>query len=118
MTQKQSFDKLQEFIEGKIIGQKKLVNRLLVALLADGHMLVEGAPGLAKTRAIQVLSEAVEGDFHRFNLPLIYSLPILRVQRYFNRRMAHSNFKKVLYFITLFLRMKLTVRLRKCSRLY
>ena len=65
MTQKQSFDKLQEFIEGKIIGQEKLVNRLLVALLADGHMLVEGAPGLAKTRAIQVLSEAVEGDFHR-----------------------------------------------------
>ena len=65
MTQKQSFDKLQQFIEGKVIGQEKLVNRLLVALLADGHMLVEGAPGLAKTRAIQVLSEAVEGDFHR-----------------------------------------------------
>ena len=65
MTQKQSFDNLQAYIEGKIIGQKKLVNRLLIALLADGHMLVEGAPGLAKTRAIQVLSEAVEGDFHR-----------------------------------------------------
>ena len=65
MTQKQSFEKLQQYIEGKIIGQKKLVNRLLIALLADGHMLVEGAPGLAKTRAIQVLSEAVEGDFHR-----------------------------------------------------
>ena len=65
MTQKQSFEKLQQYIEGKIIGQQKLVNRLLIALLADGHMLVEGAPGLAKTRAIQVLSEAVEGDFHR-----------------------------------------------------
>ncbi|MCK5902068.1 MAG: MoxR family ATPase [Cocleimonas sp.] len=65
MTQKQSFEKLKTFIEGKIIGQQKLVNRLLLALLADGHMLVEGAPGLAKTRAIQVLSEAVEGDFHR-----------------------------------------------------
>jgi MoxR-like ATPase len=65
MTQKQSFEKLQQYIESKIIGQQKLVNRLLIALLADGHMLVEGAPGLAKTRAIQVLSEAVEGDFHR-----------------------------------------------------
>ncbi len=65
MTHKQSFEKLQQYIEGKIIGQKKLVNRLLLALLADGHMLVEGAPGLAKTRAIQVLSEAVDGDFHR-----------------------------------------------------
>jgi len=65
MTQKQSFETLQKYIESKIIGQEKLVNRLLLALLADGHMLVEGAPGLAKTRAIQVLSDAVEGDFHR-----------------------------------------------------
>lgn len=65
MTQKQSFETLKKYIESKIIGQEKLVNRLLLALLADGHMLVEGAPGLAKTRAIQVLSNAVEGDFHR-----------------------------------------------------
>lgn len=65
MQQKQRFDKLQQYVSGKIIGQSELVNRLLVAMLADGHLLVEGAPGLAKTRAIQVLSEAVEGDFHR-----------------------------------------------------
>jgi MoxR-like ATPase len=38
---------------------------MLIALLADGHLLVEGAPGLAKTRAIKVLSEGIEGDFHR-----------------------------------------------------
>jgi MoxR-like ATPase len=38
---------------------------MLVALLADGHILVEGAPGLAKTRAINVLSQGIEGDFHR-----------------------------------------------------
>lgn len=65
MQQKQRFDKLQQYVSGKIIGQGELVNRLLVAMLADGHLLVEGAPGLAKTRAIQVLSDAVEGDFHR-----------------------------------------------------
>ena len=65
MQQKQQFDKLQNYVSGKIIGQTDLVNRLLVALLADGHLLVEGAPGLAKTRAIQVLSKAIEGDFHR-----------------------------------------------------
>ena len=65
MQQKQQFDKLQDYVSGKIIGQADLVNRLLVALLADGHLLVEGAPGLAKTRAIQVLSQAIEGDFHR-----------------------------------------------------
>ncbi len=65
MPHKQKFDQLQAFIERKIVGQKRLINRLLVALLADGHLLVEGAPGLAKTRAIQALSEGVHSDFHR-----------------------------------------------------
>ena len=49
----------------KIIGQEGLVDRLLIAILADGHLLVEGAPGLAKTRAIKVIGEGIEGDFHR-----------------------------------------------------
>ncbi len=56
---------LKQYISEQIIGQKILVNRLLIALLADGHLLVEGAPGLAKTRAIKVLGEGIEGDFHR-----------------------------------------------------
>ncbi len=49
----------------KIIGQDALVNKLFIALLADGHLLVEGAPGLAKTRAIKELGELIEADFHR-----------------------------------------------------
>ena len=49
----------------QIIGQEHLVQRLLLALLSDGHLLVEGAPGLAKTRAIKCLAEGVEGSFHR-----------------------------------------------------
>lgn len=57
--------RLQTHIGKQIIGQEKLVNRLLIALLADGHLLVEGAPGLAKTRAIKVLAEGIEADFHR-----------------------------------------------------
>jgi MoxR-like ATPase len=56
---------LQDYISDRIIGQATLVNRLLVALLADGHLLVEGAPGLAKTRAVKVLADGIEGDFHR-----------------------------------------------------
>ena len=48
-----------------IIGQAALVDRLLIALLADGHLLVEGAPGLAKTTAIKELGARIEGDFHR-----------------------------------------------------
>ena len=56
---------LKNWLSHQIIGQEKLIDRLLIAVLADGHLLVEGAPGLAKTKAIKNLSEAVEGDFHR-----------------------------------------------------
>ena len=57
--------RLQDFINQQIIGQDVLVERMLIGLLADGHILVEGAPGLAKTRAIKVLSKGIEADFHR-----------------------------------------------------
>lgn len=53
------------WLESRIIGQELLVQRLLTALICGGHLLVEGAPGLAKTRAIKELASAVEGDFHR-----------------------------------------------------
>jgi MoxR-like ATPase len=65
MGQAESIHKLNQYVNQYIIGQQILVDRLLIALLCDGHLLVEGAPGLAKTRAIKVLSEAIEGDFHR-----------------------------------------------------
>ncbi len=65
MTHQEAIQQLHQHISQKIIGQDVLVNRLLVALLANGHLLVEGAPGLAKTRAIKVLGEGIEGDFHR-----------------------------------------------------
>lgn len=60
-----AFKTLKEYVSQQIVGQEMLVDRLLIALLADGHLLVEGAPGLAKTRAIKSLSDAMEGDFHR-----------------------------------------------------
>jgi MoxR-like ATPase len=56
---------LRDWLNSKILGQQQLTNRLLIALLANGHLLVEGAPGLAKTRAIKCLAEAIEGNFHR-----------------------------------------------------
>ena len=60
-----TFLELKEQLKQNILGQQLLVDRLLLALLADGHMLVEGAPGLAKTRAVKMLGEAIEGNFHR-----------------------------------------------------
>jgi len=60
-----ALSQLKEYISQLIVGQETLVNRLLIALLADGHLLVEGAPGLAKTRAIKTLAGGVDADFHR-----------------------------------------------------
>ena len=65
MSVREQFQKLEAHISRLIIGQAHLINRMLIALLCDGHLLVEGAPGLAKTRAIKVLAESIEGDFHR-----------------------------------------------------
>ena len=59
------FNALNQWLSSQIVGQERLVQRLLIALLADGHLLVEGAPGLAKTKAIKTLSDGIEGDFQR-----------------------------------------------------
>ncbi len=60
-----AFDRVRSRLQQQIIGQEKLIDRLLIALLADGHLLVEGPPGLAKTRAVKALAGLLEGDFHR-----------------------------------------------------
>lgn len=65
MSVTEEFQKLEAHASRLIIGQKHLINRMLIALLCDGHLIVEGAPGLAKTRAIKVLAESIEGTFHR-----------------------------------------------------
>ncbi len=65
MPVRNALNRLREHMEHLVIGQERLVQRLLVALLANGHVLVEGAPGLAKTRAIKSLSSGIEADFHR-----------------------------------------------------
>jgi len=61
----QQIQSLNTWLNDQIIGQEHLTQRLLIALLADGHLLVEGAPGLAKTKAIKTLAQAIEGNFHR-----------------------------------------------------
>ncbi|MCB1782684.1 MAG: MoxR family ATPase [Alphaproteobacteria bacterium] len=56
---------LQEAIQDRIIGQQDLIRSMMVCLLCDGHMLIEGMPGLAKTTAAKTLAGALEGDFMR-----------------------------------------------------
>ena len=64
-SHQQTIAALKDHLYERIIGQPALINSLLIALLADGHLLVEGVPGLAKTTAIKELAAAIEGDFHR-----------------------------------------------------
>lgn len=59
------FHALRTYLDQVIIGQPILTENLLIALIADGHLLVEGPPGLAKTRAVKALCDGIEGDFHR-----------------------------------------------------
>ena len=65
MEHREALLALRQFMASRILGQDRLIDRLLIALLADGHLLVEGAPGLAKTRAIKELGEGIEAEFHR-----------------------------------------------------
>lgn len=59
------FNLLRQEINKAIIGQHYMIDRLLIGLLGNGHVLLEGVPGLAKTLAIKTLAEAVHGDFSR-----------------------------------------------------
>lgn len=61
----QIIEKLFQEINKKIIGQEKMVESLIIGLLTNGHILLEGVPGLAKTLVIKTLSEAVNGSFSR-----------------------------------------------------
>ena len=65
MSVRDQITQLRDYIDQRIIDQEALTLRLLIALLADGHLLVEGAPGLAKTTAIKTLAQGLEGEFHR-----------------------------------------------------
>jgi MoxR-like ATPase len=56
---------LREALRKTVVGQDQLIEQLLIALLTDGHVLLEGPPGLAKTRIIHALSELLEGEYHR-----------------------------------------------------
>ena len=65
MSTSNALRELRQYLSGCIIGQDHLITQLLITLLADGHLLVEGAPGLAKTRAIKALADGLDANFHR-----------------------------------------------------
>ena len=58
-------DGVRAHLASRIVGQASLIDSMLICMLCDGHLLVEGMPGLAKTTAVKALAEAIEGEFHR-----------------------------------------------------
>lgn len=58
-------DDIYHEISKVIVGQREMIDRLMIGLLADGHVLIEGVPGLAKTTAVKILSDIIQTDFNR-----------------------------------------------------
>ena len=58
-------ESVRTHLASRVIGQRELIDSMLICLLSQGHLLVEGMPGLAKTTAVKSLAEAIEGNFHR-----------------------------------------------------
>ncbi|MGB5507225.1 MAG: MoxR family ATPase [Sulfurovum sp.] len=65
MTPYESIKLLQQKMNASIIGQENIVERLIIGLLANGNLLVEGLPGLAKTRAVRAMADTIESKFSR-----------------------------------------------------
>jgi MoxR-like ATPase len=92
--QRKSLDRLYEEVSKVIIGQRILVDRLIVGLLASGHILVEGVPGLAKTLAIRTLARCLSLAFHRIQFtPDLLPADVIGTQIY-NPRSGDFTVKK------------------------
>ena len=65
---RECIDAIMQEVSQVVIGQISLIEKLLIALLADGHVLLEGAPGLAKTQLVSALGKATGGTFRRIQL--------------------------------------------------
>ncbi len=65
MTPREAIQILEDRMNASVLGQEHIVSRLIMGLLADGNILVEGLPGLAKTRAVRAMADAIEGKFSR-----------------------------------------------------
>ncbi len=82
---------LREEIGRTIVGQRYLVDRLIIGLLANGHVLLEGVPGLAKTLSVKTLASAIDASFHRIQFtPDLLPADVLGVSIY---NASHGEFE-------------------------
>jgi MoxR-like ATPase len=94
----QALIKLNKAIQSHIIGQKNLIESLLIGILCDGHILIESMPGLAKTTAAKALAEGVDGNFHRIQFtPDLLPSDLIGTD-VFNQATLEFTFKKAQFF--------------------
>jgi MoxR-like ATPase len=93
-NQQHPLSNLLKSIQSKIIGQQRLIENMLVCLLADGHVLIEGMPGLAKTRSAKAIADGIEGDFHRIQFtPDLLPSDLIGTEIYIHEK-SHFIFRK------------------------
>ena len=81
MTPREAIQTLEDRMNASVLGQEHVVSRLIMGLLADGNILVEGLPGLAKTRAVRAMADAIDGKFSRIQFtPDLLPLDVLGTQ--------------------------------------
>jgi MoxR-like ATPase len=81
MTPREAIRILEDRMNASVLGQEHVVSRLIMGLLADGNILVEGLPGLAKTRAVRAMADAIDGKFSRIQFtPDLLPLDVLGTQ--------------------------------------
>src|SRR5437660_7083533 len=94
-------DRLYSELEKVIVGQRVMIDRLLVGLLTGGHILLEGVPGLAKTLAVRTLAQGLQLSFHRIQFtPDLLPADVIGTQ-IFNPRTGEITIKKGPFFANL-----------------
>jgi MoxR-like ATPase len=82
MTPREAVNELRRQMNERIIGQERIVDRFVMGLLADGHVLVEGLPGLAKTQTVRAMSEVIDAEFSRIQFtPDLLPSDVLGVEK-------------------------------------
>ena len=115
-AQQHQLSNLLKSIQSKIIGQHHLIENMLVCLLADGHILIEGMPGLAKTRSAKAIADGIEGDFHRIQFtPDLLPSDLIGTEIYIHDK-SHFIFRKGPLFNNILLADEINRAPARCSR--
>ena len=116
--EKITIDQLKKEIARVIIGQQEMIDSLIIALLTEGHVLLEGFPGLAKTLAVKTLAQTINVDFNRIQFtPDLLPADVTGTMIY-QQKTESFQFEKVLFLLPAYWQMRSIELLLRCKVLY